>query len=77
MGGVFVETNEKLEMGEVIDVSIAAPSKWEPLTLCASVCRTEAPKGDEPGGVGLRFERLTESQSIALGELAASLDFEE
>ena len=77
LGGVFVETSEPLDEGEVIDVSLAAPSKWEPLVLKASVCRIEAPKGGEPGGVGLRFEHLSENQTIALSELAASLDYEE
>ena len=77
MGGVFVETNENLSMGDLLEVSLAAPSKWEPLVLEASVCRLASPKGDEPGGVGLRFENLTDNQTVALGELTASLDFEE
>ena len=77
IGGVFVETNEQLEMGDLIVVSLATPSKWEPLVIKASVCRVEAKQDDDTGGVGLRFEQLTENQSVALGELVASLDFEE
>ena len=77
MGGLFVETDESLAMGDLLEVSLATPSKWEPLIVIVSVCRIEKRNGDDPGGVGLRFLELTESQTVALGELTASLDFEE
>ncbi len=77
MGGVFIETSQAFEMGDRLEVLLSAPSMWEPLVLRASVCRIETPREDSPGGVGLQFQDLSESQSVALGELTASLDYEE
>ncbi len=75
-GGLFAVTDEKLALGQQIEVVLSTPSTWEPLVLNAEVCRQKDTKADEPGGVGLRFVDLTDVQVLALDNFMASLDFE-
>ena len=69
-GGVFVETQETFTVGEPLRVELVSPSTWEPLTLRAEVRRIE------PGGVGLLFVGVSDTDLVALINLISSLDFE-
>ncbi len=75
-GGLFAVTDEKLELGQRVEIVLSTPSTWEPLVLNAEVCRQKVRIDDDPGGVGLRFVDLTDIQVLALDDFMASLNFE-
>jgi hypothetical protein len=63
LGGCFVNTYGKVELGERVDLQIELPSgEWLPLSGCVA--------SYQPGvGFGLSFDSLTEEESAALKEL--------
>lgn len=74
-GGMFLYTDKPFNVGNIVEVDLATPSTWEPLTLRAKVLRI-VPKGEGMPGIGIQFVDLTDSQLVALIHLTTSLDFE-
>ena len=74
--GAFVVTGTPMEPGDRVRLVLTAPTAWEPLTLDAEVAWQRPPAKGEPGGVGVRFVGLGETERRALGTLVAQLEFE-
>jgi hypothetical protein len=74
-GGMFVLTDEIFDIDDIVEVDLATPSTWEPLTLKARVCRIVSAEEGEPG-IGLNFIDVTDPELVALINLTASLGFE-
>ncbi|MCP4602524.1 MAG: PilZ domain-containing protein [Proteobacteria bacterium] len=75
MGGLFAETEEVFEIGDMVKVVLSTLSTWEPIELTAEICRCQPPNNNQSGGVGLRFVNITDIQAVALNEFTDSLDF--
>ena len=66
LGGCFVNTYGKVELGERVDLQMQLPSgEWLPLSGCVA--------SYQPGvGFGLSFDSLSEEESAALKELIST-----
>ena len=66
LGGCFVNTYGKVELGERVNLEMQLPSgEWLPLSGCVA--------SYQPGvGFGLSFDSLTEEESAALKELIST-----
>jgi len=74
-GGIFVYTDAEFAPDALLEVDLATPSTWEPLTLKAKVCRVVTAAEGKPG-LGLKFVEVSDTELVALIHLTTSLDFE-
>jgi len=66
-GGLFIRTERKLSVGDRLQLALSFPGLLDPLEVSAEVVWVRAPRGEMPGGVGVRVDR--ESDRKRLGEL--------
>ena len=63
MGGCFVDSMSRVEIGELVSLEIELPSgEWLPLRGEVTTCQ-------EPVGFGLQFRFLTDAEKSALKKL--------
>jgi Tfp pilus assembly protein PilZ len=75
VGGLCLELDEVLRVGERVELALTTPSRWAPLVLGAEVCwRKDGAKGAVE--TGFRFVDATEASTAALSDLAATLAFD-
>ncbi len=65
LGGCFVNTTGRVEIGEVVVLQVKLPSEW--LTL-----RGEVTTAQDGIGFGLNFSFITDEEEFALRELIAN-----
>jgi uncharacterized protein (TIGR02266 family) len=68
-GGLFIQTDRKLQVGDSVPLSLSFPDLMEPMQLTGTVTWIRAPTQDAPGGVGVKIEK--ESEKKALQQLMA------
>jgi hypothetical protein len=74
LGGARVIVEDGVAPGEIVALSLTAPTLWDPLLLRARIVwvHSEAP----PGPAGLAFEHGNADAVFALYELIATLAYE-
>jgi hypothetical protein len=75
IGGAFVETERLLPVGTVLQLTLVAPSAWDPLELGGEVRWTSSTPG-RPKGMGIEFRGITPVQSEALYALIQASGYE-
>jgi len=79
LGGLFIETDDPLSVGEKTDLKIFLPDKEKELEVTGEVVwvRTEpevTPEGTQPAGMGIRFLNLSkETRERIIGVLSRAL----
>jgi uncharacterized protein (TIGR02266 family) len=56
-GGLFVQTDQVYEVGQLLAVSLSFPGLLDPIEIVGQVAWVRAQRGDDRGGVGIRVER--------------------
>jgi hypothetical protein len=73
LGGARIVLQEPARPGDIVTVSLTAPSLWDPLVLRARVAWV-APS--TPGRAGIAFDHRGGPPALALFELIATLGYE-
>lgn len=66
IGGVFVETDRVLPPGTRLQITLSAPTAWDPLELGGVVRWSSSGENGRTRGMGVEFQGLTPVQSEAL-----------
>ena len=72
-GGIFVETEQPQELGSPISLQFCIPGEQEPISAEGRVMRVSDGNGDEPPGMGIQFEQLSEHARERINELVRGL----
>jgi uncharacterized protein (TIGR02266 family) len=56
-GGLFVQTEEKFELGEMVPLSLSFPGLLDPIEIIGRVTWLRPARADEQGGVGVSADR--------------------
>lgn len=72
-GGLFVETEQPPEIGSPISLQFRIPGAPEPIAAEGRVMRVTDGLGDEPPGMGIQFERLSDHAQDIINELVRGL----
>jgi Tfp pilus assembly protein PilZ len=75
LGGACILVDDALAVGDVVTLSLTAPTLWDPLVLTATVAWV-APPGPGPRAAGVAFEHKATDAVFALYELIVALGYE-
>lgn len=65
-GGIFVQTNETLRLGEHISLAVSFPGLLEPVALSGEVVWVRRPRADAVGGAGIRVADRADRDRLAM-----------
>ena len=63
-GGLFVQTSDRFEVGQRVELSLAFPGLLEPVGLRGEVVWVRPPRQDSSGGVGIRVPDEADRQRL-------------
>lgn len=63
-GGLFIQTDRRLVVGEVVPISLSFPTLLDPVEIVGRVAWIRAPRGDQYGGVGVRVESDADRKTL-------------
>ena len=66
LGGLFVETNEPFPLQTRLQIRFKIPTQPEPIEVTGEVRWVEPGSGDQPSGMGIRFQGLRAREVWAL-----------
>ncbi len=72
-GGLFVETENVLDLDEVVVLQFSLPESETPVQARGRVVRIEPATADSVGGMGIEFEKLDASARQAIDALVRDL----
>jgi len=72
-GGVFIETDTPAPLDSAVQLQFQLPGGSAPLKVTGRVVRLEPGNSDEPPGMGLEFEELTQSDQARIDALVQGL----
>jgi uncharacterized protein (TIGR02266 family) len=64
-GGLFVQTDQPLEVGKEVPLSLSFPGLLDRIQIVGKVAWVRPARGEERGGVGIRVEREEDRKNLA------------
>lgn len=64
-GGLFVQTDQPLEVGREVPLSLSFPGLLDPIQIVGTVAWVRPSRGEERSGVGIRVERDEDRKHLA------------
>lgn len=55
-GGLFVQTDERLNVGQIVPLALSFPGLMDPVEIVGRVAWVRAARGDDAGGIGVRVD---------------------
>ena len=63
-GGLFIQTDQDFEVGEVVPVSLSFPGLLDPVEILGIVAWVRASRDGHPSGVGIRVEGAADRKRL-------------
>lgn len=72
-GGLFIETEDPLALGTIVDLQFLLPGSSDPIKAAAEIVRLSDGSGGEPVGMAVEFDSLPADARKRINELIRSM----